>query len=125
MQTRTHTHSVTRDVLDWMEPRARIRHNLDTVGDASPLIKLMSYEHREDAVGGAGKGTHPHTHAQCPTMTHRMDGDSARIGHKIDTRRRAPTNQINGIEHREDTVGGGGREQCSCKHPHTHTQCYS
>ena len=29
-------------------------------------------------------------------VIHRMEGTSARIGQKIDTRRRAPTNQING-----------------------------
>ena len=45
-----------------MKPRARIRHNLDTCRRGPPLIKLMSYEHREDAEGGAGKGKHIHTH---------------------------------------------------------------
>ena len=45
-----------------MEPRARIRHNLDTCRRGPPLIKLMSYKHWEDAVGGAGKGKHIHTH---------------------------------------------------------------
>ena len=45
-----------------MEPRARITHNLDTCRRGPPLIKLMSYEHREDAVVGAGKGKHIHTH---------------------------------------------------------------
>ena len=44
-----------------MEPRARIRQNLDTCRRGPPLIKLMSYEHREDAVGGKGKGKHIHT----------------------------------------------------------------
>ena len=45
-----------------MKHRARIRHNLDTCRRGPPLIKLMSYDHREDAVGGAGKGKHIHTH---------------------------------------------------------------
>ena len=45
-----------------MEPRARIKHSLDTCRRGPPLIKLMSYEHREDAVGGAGMGKHIHTH---------------------------------------------------------------
>ena len=45
-----------------MEPRARIRHSLDTSRRGPPLIKLMSYEHREDAVRGAGKNKHIHTH---------------------------------------------------------------
>ena len=53
-----------------------------------------------------------------------MDGASARIGHKIDTRRRAPLIKLMGIEHREDTVGGGGREH-AVANTHTHTQCYS
>ena len=66
------------------------------VGEAPPLIKLMSYEHREDAVGGAARAnTSTHTHT-VSLVIHRMDGASARIGHKIDTRRRAPTNQVNG-----------------------------
>ena len=50
-----------------MKPRARIRHNLDTCGRGPPLIKLMSYDHREDAVGGAGKGKHIHTHTHSVT----------------------------------------------------------
>ena len=45
-----------------MDPRGRIRHSLDTCRRGPLLIKLMSYEHREDAVGGAGKGKHIHTH---------------------------------------------------------------
>ena len=47
-----------------MEPRARIGRNLDTCKRGPPLIKLVGYEHREDAVGGAGNGKH--THTQCP-----------------------------------------------------------
>ena len=66
------------------------------VGEAPPLIKLMSYEHREDAVGEKARAnTSTHTHT-VSLVIHRMDGASARIGHKIDTRRRASTNQING-----------------------------
>ena len=41
----------------------------------------------------ANTSTHTHT---VSLVIHRMDGALARIGHKIDTRRRAPTNQING-----------------------------
>ena len=64
----------------------------------SPLIKLMGIEHWEDTVGGGGRACsckHTHTHT-VSLVIHRMDGASARIGYKIDTRRRAPTNQING-----------------------------
>ena len=49
-----------------MEPRAKIGSNLDTCKLGSPLIKLMGYEHREDAVGGGGSRqwqTHTHTHS--------------------------------------------------------------
>ena len=62
MQTHTHTHSVTRDILDGWSLGRGSDTVLTYVGEASPLIKLMGYEHREDAVGGAGKGKHIHTH---------------------------------------------------------------
>ena len=62
LQTHTHTHSVTRDILDGWSLGGGSDTILTHVGEASPLIKLMSYEHREDAVGGAGKGKHIHTH---------------------------------------------------------------
>ena len=65
------------------------------------------------------------THTRTVSLViHRMDGASARIGHKIDTRRRAPLIKLMGIEHREDTVGGGEREH-AVANTHTHTQCYS
>ena len=62
MQTHTHTHtrSVTRDILDGWSLGRGSDTVLTHVGP--PLIKLMCYEHREDAVGGAGKGKHIHTH---------------------------------------------------------------
>ena len=46
-----------------MEPRARIGLNLDTCSVALQLIKLMGYEHREDAVGGGGACNGKHTHS--------------------------------------------------------------
>ena len=104
-----------------MKPWARIRHNLDTCRRGPPLIKLMSYDHREDAVGGAGKGKHIHTHRTVSLVIHRMDGASARIGHKIDTRWRAPTNQINGHCTPGGRSWGWGEGACSCKHTHTHS----
>ena len=42
-----------------------IGSNLDTRRRGPPLIKLMGYEHREDAVGGGGSRqwqTHTHTY---------------------------------------------------------------
>ena len=62
LQTHTHTHSVTRDILDGWSLERGSDTILTHVGEAPPLIKLMSYEHREEAVGGAGKGKHIHTH---------------------------------------------------------------
>ena len=35
-----------------------------------------------------------------------------------------PLIKLMGIEHREDTVGGGGKEH-AVANTHTHTQCYS
>ena len=52
-----------------MEPRARIGHNLDICRRGPPQIKLMGFEHWENAAGGggAGKGKHTHIHTQCPS----------------------------------------------------------
>ena len=48
---------------------------------APPLIKLMGYEHLEDAVGGgeSGNGKHTHTHRVSPVID-RVDraSDNAR-----------------------------------------------
>ena len=56
-----------------MEPRARIGCNLDTCKHGRPpIIKLMSNEHREDEVGGAGKANIP-THTRSVTG-HTWDG---------------------------------------------------
>ena len=48
---------------------ARIGQNLDTCKHDHTLIKLMGYEHQDDAVWGVGAGNvkHTHTHKQCPT----------------------------------------------------------
>ena len=48
-----------------MEPRAKIGRYLHTCKRGPTLIKLMGYEHREEAVGGRGSRqcqTHTHTH---------------------------------------------------------------
>ena len=62
MQKHTHTHCVTRDILDGWSLRRGSDTILTHVGEDPSLIKLMSYEHWEDAMGGAGKGKHIHTH---------------------------------------------------------------
>ena len=59
-----------------MEPRARMGRNLDTCKRGPPLIKLVGYEHRVDAVGvGGSKKWQTHTHTVAPVV-HRVDGDS-------------------------------------------------
>ena len=59
-----------------MEPQAMIGRNLDTCKRGPPLIKLIGYEHREDAVGGGGSGQwQTHTHTASPVI-HRVDGAS-------------------------------------------------
>ena len=61
-----------------------IGSNLDTCKRGPPLIKLMGYEHQEDAVeGGESKqwqthtNTHTHTHTHTVSLViHRVDGAS-------------------------------------------------
>ena len=63
-----------------MESRARIGHNLDTCRRGPPLIKLMGYEHRENASGRGGSRqwqTHTHTH-KVSLVIHRVDGASGK-----------------------------------------------
>ena len=63
-----------------VEPRSRIRSNHDTCRHGLPLIKLMGYEHREDAVGGGGsKQCQIHTHTQ---SVHRDTQDGCSLGQK-------------------------------------------
>ena len=107
-----------------MEPRARIGRNLDTCKRALPLIKLMDYEHREDAVGGAnnGKYTHTHTH-NVSIVIHRMDGASVKDRTQLDTCKRGPLLiKLMSYELRKDAVGGGGGRKWqthTCTHTHT------
>ena len=59
-----------------MELQATICRNFDACKFCLPLIKLVSYEHREDAVGGGGsKQWQTHTHTMSPVI-HRVDGAS-------------------------------------------------
>ena len=55
-----------------MKPREGSDAVLTHVSVAPSLIKLMGYEHREDAMGGGGSKqcqihthTHTHTHTEC------------------------------------------------------------
>ena len=59
-----------------MEPQARIGRNFDTFKRGPTLIKLVGYEHWEDAVGGGGsRQWQTHTHTVSPVI-HRVDGAS-------------------------------------------------
>ena len=66
-----------------MEPRARIGRNLDTCKRGPQFIKVMGYEHREDAMGGGGSKqcqihTYTHTHTHTQRVSQRMDGASSK-----------------------------------------------
>ena len=106
-----------------MESRARIGRNLDTCRRGPSLIKLMGYEHREDAVGSGGS-------MQCQTHTHKRthsvprdtqggwnlrQGSDAILTHVSVA---APLIKLMGNDHQLDTVGSGGTRQVP-----THTQC--
>ena len=75
-----------------------IGSKLDTCWRSPPLIKLMGYEQREEALGvrEAGKGKHTHTHTVF-LVTHRVDitsgKDRTQYLHMLAW---PPTNQING-----------------------------
>ena len=78
----THTHSVLSDTPGGCSLEQGSNAILAHVGIARPLIKLMGYEHREDAVGvGELAMTHTQTHAHTHTVflvIHRMDGGSGK-----------------------------------------------
>ena len=62
--THTHTQSVPRDTQDGWSLGEGSDVILTHVGVAPPIIKLMGYEHRGDAVGGGGSGQwQTHTHS--------------------------------------------------------------
>ena len=62
--THTHTQCVPRDTQDGWSLGEGSDVILTHVGVAPPIIKLMGYEHRGDAVGGGGSGQwQTHTHS--------------------------------------------------------------
>ena len=77
-----------------MELRAMIGRDLDTCKRGPPLIKLMDYEHREDAVGGGGASnrqhTQTHTRTQCPSLYTGWMEPQSKIGHNLDTCKGGP-----------------------------------
>ena len=122
IHTHTHTQSVHRDTHDGWSLEQRSNAILTHVSVAPPLIKLMGYEHREDAMGGGGSKqcqihTHTHTHTEC--LTGWME-PRAKIGHNLDTCMRGPPLiELMGHEYRGDAVELG--RASNGKHPHTHT----
>ena len=109
-----------------MEPRARIGRNLDTRKRGPPLIKLVGYEHREDAVGVGGAGNVKHT------QTHIVPRDTQgglSLGQGSDTIMThvsvaRPLIKSLGYEHRKDVSGGTGSRQWQTQtNTHTHTHC--
>ena len=112
-----------------MDPRATIGRNLDTCRHGPPLIKLMGYEHLEDAMGGEGSRqwqTHKHTHTQTVSpVIYRVVEPRAMIRSNHDTCRRGPPLiKLMGYKHREDAVGGGGNRQWQT-HTNTHTYTHT
>ena len=106
-----------------MEPQAMIRRNLDTCTRRPPLIKLIGYEHREDAVGGGGSRqwqTHRYKHS-VPRDIHdgwRFGQGSDAILTNVSVVR--PLTKLMGYEHREYAVWGGESRQWQT---FTNTQC--
>ena len=106
-----------------MEPRSRTGRNLDSCTRGPPVIKLMGYEHREDAVGGR-RSMQCQTHTQKRTHSVLRDtqggwnlgqGSDAILTHVSVA---APLTKLMGNDHRLDTVGSGETRQVP-----THTQC--
>ena len=86
MATLTHTHTVSPVIHRVIDPRQGSDAILTHASLAPPIIKLMGYEHREDAVRGGGSRqwqTHTHTHTNKHTqpvspVIQRMDGASGK-----------------------------------------------
>ena len=104
-----------------MEHRKRSDAILTMVIVACPLIKLVGYEHWEDAVGGGEQAmANTHTHI----VPHDKQGgwslrqcSEAVLTHVSVA---PPLIKLVGYEHQEDTVGDGGGD--TGKHTRTHPQ---
>ena len=71
-QWQKHTHSVPRDTQGGCSIMQGSDATFAHLGLAHQLIKLMGYEHREDAVG-VGEHATTHTHTHIPTHSVRRD----------------------------------------------------
>ena len=127
--THKHTHTASVTVIHSVD-EAMIGSNLDTCRRGPPLMKILGYEHRKDAVGCGGSRqwqTHTRTHPQFSSCYTGWMEPRARIGRNLDTCKRGPPLvKLMSYEHQEDAVGGGGSRQWqththSRNHTHTHT----
>ena len=123
--THTHTHSVTRDTQGGWSLRQGSDSILTHEGVPPTLIRLVGYEHQEDAVGGGRSmqwqtQIHTHTHSvTCDTQEGWIlgQGPDAVLTH---VRMAQSLIKLMGYEHREHAVGDGG---CRQGQTYTHTQC--
>ena len=70
LQTHTHTHSVPRVSQDAWSLGQGSNAMLTSVSVAHPLIKILGYEHLEEAAGGGGsRQWQTHTNTQTHTDT--------------------------------------------------------
>ena len=70
----THTHT------GWMEPQAMIGSHIDTCRRGLPLLRILGYEHRKDAVRcGGSRQWQTHTHTPTVSLViHSVDGASGK-----------------------------------------------
>ena len=127
--THAHTHSVTRDTQDEKSLVQGSDAILTHVSVAPPLIEIVGYAHREDAVGDGGAGNAKHTHTHTHTHAHSVPRDTQggwSFGQGTDAIHFSvalPLVELMGSEHREDAVGGGEAGNGKHTQTHTHTQC--
>ena len=119
--SRTHTHRLPRNTQDRWSPGQGLDGILTHGGVALPLIKLIGYEHREDAVGGWWNTqcqTHTHTHS-VPRDNKGgwsvVQGSDAILTHVSMAPR---LTKLMGYEQPQVAVGGRGRRP---RQPHTHS----
>ena len=125
--THAHTYSFPRDTQGGWSLGQGSDAILTHVSVAPPLIKFMSYEHREDAVRGWGSRQWQ-TLIHSRTHTHRLNRDTQDrwspgqgldgiLTHGVVA---LPLIKLIGYEHREDAVGGWWSTQWQT-HTHTHS----